>query len=156
MGLEIERKFLVTGDGWRGRGEVLEIRQGYLAREGACVVRVRVAGERAWLTVKGRTVGISRPEYEVKIPVCEALEMLENLCLKPLMEKRRTRLESGGLIWEVDEFLGENAGLIVAEVELTTPDQPVPLPDWVGQEVSGDPRYFNSNLLIHPFTRWTP
>jgi CYTH domain-containing protein len=115
-----------------------------------------VAGERAWLTVKGRTVGISRPEYEVQIPVCEALEMLENLCLKPLMEKRRTRLESGGLIWEVDEFLGENAGLIVAEVELTSPDQPVPLPDWVGQEVSGDPRYFNSNLLIHPFTRWTP
>jgi CYTH domain-containing protein len=113
-----------------------------------------VAGGRAWLTVKSRVVGITRSEYEFEIPCEQGEEMLE-LCKKPIMEKRRHRVEFDGITWEVDEFLGENSGLIVAEVELTSAEQTVTLPEWVGAEVTGDPRYYNSNLLIHPFQQWT-
>jgi adenylate cyclase len=155
MAIEIERKFLVEGENWRQLGVPEEIRQGYLAREPHCVVRVRVSGGKAWLTVKGRVSGIARPEYEVEIPVGDGREMLEGLCLKPLMEKRRTRIPFGGVIWEVDEFFGENSGLVVAEVELESVDQTVEMPEWVGAEVTGDPRYYNSNLLVHPFRKWT-
>ena len=155
MPLEIERKFLVLGDTWRALAAPVDIRQGYLAREERCVVRVRVAGGRAWLTAKSRVIGITRSEYEFEIPCEQGEEMLETLCLKPIMEKRRHRIASGGMTWEVDEFLGENSGLIVAEVELASVDQNVTLPDWVGAEVTGDPRYYNSNLLAHPFQQWT-
>ncbi len=154
MALEIERKFLVVGDGWRGLAEPVLIRQGYLAREPRCVVRVRTAGGCAWLTVKGRTTGIVRSEYEVEVPHEDAVEMLETLCIQPQMEKRRSRIAMGNVTWEVDEFLGENAGLVVAEVELEREDQQVELPEWVGVEVTSDPRYFNSNLLANPFQRW--
>ncbi|MDB6171578.1 MAG: adenylate cyclase [Chthoniobacteraceae bacterium] len=154
MPLEIERKFLVKGEAWRAQAEPTDIRQGYLAREERCVVRVRVAGGCAWLTVKSRVVGITRSEYEYEIPYAQGEEML-GLCAKPIMEKRRHRVAFCGMTWEVDEFLGENSGLIVAEVELTSADQNVTLPEWVGEEVTGDPRYYNSNLLIHPFQQWT-
>ncbi len=155
MALEIERKFLVKGEAWRGLGEVVEIRQGYLARDPNCVVRVRTAGGRAWLTVKGRVQGFTRREYEVEIPFAEGVEMLELLCPKPVMEKKRHRIAAGKITWEVDEFLGENTGLIIAEVEVASEDQQVELPEWIEAEVTGDSRYFNSNLLIHPFRNWS-
>ena len=154
MGTEIERKFLVRGGGWRGLGPSMEIRQGYLAREEKCVIRVRVSGLRAWLTVKGRARGIARPEYEVEVPVEEGREMLDTLCCGPVMEKRRTRIPMGGVVWEVDEFLGENVGLVVAEVELEREDQAIVCPEWIGAEVTGDPRYYNSNLMLNPYRNW--
>ncbi|MES2572908.1 MAG: CYTH domain-containing protein [Verrucomicrobiota bacterium] len=155
MSLEIERKFLVVDDSWRALGQPVGIRQGYLAREERCVVRVRTAGGRAWLTVKSRVVGITRHEYEIEIPFEQGEEMLETLCSKPIMEKQRSKIAFAGMTWEVDEFLGENHGLIVAEVELTSAEQQVTLPPWIGREVTGDPRYYNSNLLLHPFQQWT-
>jgi adenylate cyclase len=156
MGQEIERKFLVVGDAWRALGEPESIRQGYLCSGPERVVRVRAAGERAWLTVKGVNFGATRREYEYPIPLADAAEMLDidGFCERPLIEKRRTRIPLGEVTWEVDEFLGDNAGLIVAEVELRHADQTVELPEWIGAEVTGDPRYYNSNLLAHPFTRW--
>lgn len=154
MGLEVERKFLVRSDAWRALGEPVHFRQGYLSDTPERTVRVRLAGDQAWLTVKGMTRGVARNEYEYSIPPEEAAEMLDTLCLRPQIEKRRTRIPLGELIWEVDEFLGENAGLIVAEVELKAPDQSFDLPAWIGAEVSGDCRYFNSNLLKHPFSQW--
>lgn len=154
MGLEVERKFLVTGDAWRTLGEAVSIRQGYLSAHPASTVRVRIAADRAWLTVKGVSVGAARSEYEYAIPLSDAEEMLATLCARPLLEKRRTRIPAGEVTWEVDEFLGENLGLIVAEVELRDRDQPVALPAWIGAEVTGDARYYNSNLLANPFSRW--
>jgi adenylate cyclase len=156
MALEVERKFLVKGGGWRVLGTPVLIRQGYLATGPERVVRVRMAGERAWLTIKGLNFGAARREYEYAIPLEDATEMLgvEGLCERPILEKWRTRIRCGEVWWEVDEFLGENAGLVVAEVELREPGQALDLPEWVGEEVTGDARYFNSNLPAHPFTRW--
>jgi adenylate cyclase len=155
MAAEIERKFLVGNDAWRASAEPVEIRQGYLSDDPERIVRVRIAGDRAWLTVKGRSSGASRCEYEVEIPETDAREMLDRLCLRPILEKRRSRIPHAGLVWEVDEFLGENAGLIVAEVELASETQPVALPPWIAGEVTGDPRYYNSNLLKNPYSRWS-
>lgn len=154
MGIEIERKFLVTGEGWRAaaRGEVY--RQGYLAVDPDRTVRVRVAGDAGYLTVKGRTEGLVRTEFEYLIPGPEAAEMLDRLCLRPLIEKTRYRVEHAGRVWEIDEFGGENRGLVLAEVELGDPADSVELPEWVGEEVSGDPRYYNANLVRHPFMQW--
>lgn len=154
MGLEVERKFLVVGDAWRPLGEPLRIRQGYLSAEPLRTVRVRLAGDRAWLTVKGINIGATRLEFEYPIPAQDAADMLDGFCEHPLIEKQRTRIQQGDLTWEIDEFSGENQGLIVAEVELQHADQPVPLPPWIGLEVTGDPRYHNSHLRTHPFTRW--
>ncbi len=156
MGQEIERKFLVTGDAWRTLGEPVCIRQGYLCSGPERVVRVRTAGDRAWLTIKGVNFGATRREYEYPIPLGDATELLEidGFCERPLIEKRRTRIPLGEVVWEVDEFLGENQGLIIAEVELRDPEQPVALPAWIGAEVTGDARYYNNNLLAHPFSRW--
>ena len=154
MGLEIERKFLVTGDGWRGLGPATLLRQGYLAAEPERSVRVRLAGERAWLTIKGPPRGLARAEYEWPIPAEEAAELLDTLCLRPLIEKRRHLIEVDGLRWELDEFLGENAGLLLAEVELDDADQAVSLPAWVGREVSHDGRYTNAALSRRPWGRW--
>ncbi|MFE4106776.1 CYTH domain-containing protein [Almyronema epifaneia] len=155
MGVEIERKFLVKGDRWRSLGSSEFYRQGYLttAQDG-CTVRVRLVGDRACVTIKGRTVGNRRAEFEYAIPAADAEEMLDTLCQKPLIEKNRYKILSGSLVWEVDEFMGENAGLIVAEVELSDPQQVIDLPDWVGEEVSGDPRYFNAYLAQQPFSQW--
>jgi CYTH domain-containing protein len=154
MAIEIERKFLVTGDAWKTAAEGVLYRQGYLSTDKARTVRVRIAGARAFLTVKGLASGIARPEFEYEIPLGDAAAMLDGLCLKPLIEKRRYTLECKGMRWEVDEFFGENRGLVVAEVELDSADQSIELPDWVGREVTDDARYFNSNLIAHPFSQW--
>lgn len=154
MSQEIERKFLVTGDSWRALAEPIHFRQGYLSDDPERTVRVRVAGDQAWLTIKGLNIGAVRPEYEFDIPVPQAREMLDRLCLRPILEKRRSRIEHAGLTWEVDEFLGENSGLIVAEVELPSADHRIAKPDWIGDEVTGDVRYYNSNLLKNPYSRW--
>ena len=154
MGKEIERKFLVKNDAWRGLVTGVLYRQGYLCGVKERTVRVRVAGEKAFLTIKGLTVGATRAEYEYEIPVTDAQAMLDHLAEKPLIEKIRHKIPYGGLTWEVDEFLGDNAGLIVAEVELAGEEQSFSKPHWVGEEVSDDPRYFNSNLARHPFQQW--
>lgn len=156
MPVEIERKFLVQGDHWRDQVEShSHIMQGYLAYGPALTVRVRVKGDQAFLTIKGETQGLSRKEYEYPIPVHEAKEMLAHLAVLPPIDKVRHDLRVGDHLWEVDVFAGENAGLVMAEVELTAEDESFVLPDWVGQEVSDDPRYLNVNLARHPFCRWS-
>jgi len=154
MGKEIERKFLVKGDGWRALAKPVKYRQGYLSTVKERTVRVRTIDNKGYLTIKGITTGVTRVEYEYEIPAADADRMLTDLCEKPLIEKSRSTIALGGLNWEVDEFFGDNQGLIVAEVELKSADQAIAKPAWVGQEVSGDPRYFNSNLIKKPFTRW--
>lgn len=156
MNKEIERKFLVEDkntDSWRN-AIYSEIRQGYLSVDKQRTVRVRIAGSAAYLTIKGITEGATRAEYEYAISVSHAREMLDSLCLRPQIEKRRHRVEYGGLIWEVDEFYGDNAGLIVAEVELKSAQQVFDKPSWAGKEVTDDPRYYNANLVDHPYTKW--
>lgn len=152
MGIEIERKFLVAGDGWRGVEGVL-YRQGYLNRDKARTVRVRLAGGEGFLTVKGVSRGAARQEFEYSIPAADA-EALLALCDGPLVEKVRRVVVHGGMRWEVDEFLGENAGLVVAEIELEREDQPFERPDWLGREVTDDPRYYNANLAVTPYSAW--
>ena len=154
MAKEIERKFLVSGDAWRQLATGTAYRQGYLSTVKERTVRVRTIDDKGFLTIKGISIGVSRAEYEYEISVADANEMLDNLCEKPIIEKDRYKIAHAGLIWEVDEFAGVNEGLIVAEVELTDEAQAFDRPDWIGEEVSGDPRYFNSNLIAHPFTRW--
>jgi CYTH domain-containing protein len=153
MPVEIERKFLVTGDTWR-HGKGIRLCQGYLNREKERTVRVRLAGERAYLTVKGPTNNVTRAEYEYEIPFEHAVEMLR-LCDGRIIEKNRYTVNYSGLRWEIDEFCGENRGLILAEVELQSPDQVFEHPHWLGQEVTHDPRYFNSNLSTFPYSTWT-
>ena len=152
MGIEIERKFLVVGNGWQA-AEAVSYRQGYLNRDPARTVRVRLAAERAFLTVKGITVGASRAEFEYEIPYGDGQKLLQ-LCEGPLIEKLRRCIAQGDLVWEVDEFLGDNAGLVTAEVELDTEHQPFERPPWLGQEVTTDRRYFNSQLAAHPYKSW--
>ena len=154
MGLEIERKFLVIGTAWQTLAAGALTRQGYLSSAAERTVRVRIAGDQGFLTVKGKSRGLSRVEFEYAIPVEDAAAMLDGLCEKPLIEKTRYRVPFGAHTWEVDEFHGANAGLVVAEVELASADDEPALPPWVGQEVSLDPRYFNANLVKRPFTTW--
>lgn len=155
MPVEIERKFLVDGDAWRNgvlRHELF--RQGYLAGSESCSVRVRVGGERAWVGIKGRILGASRPEYEYEIPVHEANEMLDTMCVHRCVEKRRYWVPHAGHEWEVDEFLGSNAGLVVAELELDDEAEAFAKPSWLGQEVTQDARYYSANLAQHPWCEW--
>lgn len=154
MGIEIERKFLVVGDSWRSLASGKVYRQGYISTIGLTTVRVRTVGDQGYLTIKGAVEGITRSEFEYPIPKVDADTMLSTLCDLPLIEKTRYRIEQNGLVWEVDEFAGENDGLVLAEVELSDAEQAIDLPEWLGAEVSGDPRYFNSNLARHPFRRW--
>ncbi len=154
MAKEIERKFLVEGDAWRALAKGTNNRQGYLNTAKERTVRVRTAEDNAFLTIKGLTVGATRAEYEYEIPFDEGKAMLDALAEKPLIEKKRYKIPAGGLTWEIDEFLGDNAGLIVAEVELKSEDQAFERPLWLGDEVTGDPRYYNANLIKKPFTRW--
>ena len=154
MGVEIERKFLLQCDAWRGLGQAVLLRQGYLSSARERVVRVRIEGEQAMLTIKGANVGATRGEWEYPIPLADAVELLDGLCEQPLIEKVRHRIEHAGMVWEVDEFLGANAGLVVAEIELASEDQPFEKPEWIGAEVSGDARYYNANLIRHPFSQW--
>ncbi len=155
MGIEIERKFLVNHDGWRSQAAGTLYRQGYLLADQGRTVRVRIAGDRAFLTIKGPSIGLSRAEFEYEIPPSDAEEMLRSLCVSPIIEKNRYVLPIADLIWEIDEFMGANAGLIMAEVELQNEQQAIVLPDWIGEEVSGDRRYYNSYLSQHPFSQWT-
>ena len=154
MGKEIERKFLVHPRKWSDLGAGLIIRQGYLCASKLSSVRVRTYGDRAFVTIKGQTSDITRDEYEYEIPVNDANEILVNLCESPPIEKMRYRVVYKGHTWEVDEFAGANQGLTLAEVELKDPKEPVELPDWIEREVSGDQRYYNSNLSIKPFSTW--
>jgi len=154
MGTEIERKFLVNDRSWKRNVQAVRCRQGYLCPGSGTTVRVRIMAGRGYLTIKGRGTGIARMEYEYAIPVADAEEMMERLCEKPLIEKNRYTVEHAGMFWEVDEFFGENSGLIVAEVELEREDQIFSLPPWAGREVTGDPRYFNAALTRNPYSRW--
>lgn len=153
MGTEIERKFLVTGEAWKTNAP-LELRQGYLSSEPARCVRVRTDGTQGYLTVKGISVGATRAEYEYPIPLADANEMLDQLCLRPLIEKRRHRVIHENHTWEIDEFLGDNQGLVLAEIELESESESWKSPEWLGIEVTSDMRYQNVNLAQHPFQRW--
>lgn len=155
MALEIEHKFLLRDERWRDQVErSLRMRQGYLVSDATRSVRVRVAGGEGYLNIKSGTLGIARREYEYRIPLDEAEELLDTLCEKPLLEKTRHLLHYGDHLWEVDEFSGDNAGLIVAEVELGAVDEAFARPDWIGEEVSHDLRYYNSQLVRHPYKDW--
>ncbi len=153
MGTEIERKFLVKEGAWR-EASATRYRQGYLSTVKERTVRVRTISDKGYLTIKGITVGASRAEFEYEIPVADAEEMLDTLCEKPLIEKNRYKVADGALTWEVDEFFGENAGLIIAEIELQSENQSFDKPEWVTEEVTADPRYYNANLIDNPYTRW--
>lgn len=151
MGIEIERKFLVKDDSWKAEaGEGQVYRQGYLCSGHGKTVRVRIIGAQAFLTIKGPTNGISRSEFEYEIPVADAEAMLP-LCGN-LVEKTRYLIDHDSLQWELDVFAGANDGLVMAEIELDSEDQSIELPDWAGEEVSGDPRYYNAYLAEHPFS----
>lgn len=152
MAREIERKFLVMGTEWQAVDPIYCC-QGYLNRDKHRTVRIRIAASGGLLTVKGLTAGASRDEFEYHIPLSDAQAMLK-LCDGPVVEKNRRVVEHQGMLWEVDEFLGDNAGLITAEVELEFETQEIALPAWVGTEVTDDARYFNSNLSVHPYTTW--
>ncbi|MDJ0799633.1 MAG: CYTH domain-containing protein [Calothrix sp. MO_167.B12] len=154
MGKEIERKFLVKGDSWRRLAEGKLYRQGYISTQVQGTVRVRIVGDRGYLTIKGPSVKYSRLEFEYPIPLVDAQVMLDTLCQRPFIEKIRYRVEWGGLVWEIDEFDGANKGLILAEVELSEETQQIELPTWIDREVSDEPKYFNSNLVKHPFEQW--
>lgn len=155
MGQEIERKFLVRSDDWRALAdEGTPLRQGYLAADAERSIRVRLADENATLTIKGKTRGMARSEFEYAIPAADAAALLDELCLRPLIEKVRYRVPVGGLVWEVDVFSGDNAGLVVAEVELASEDQTPQIPAWAGAEVTHDPRYYNANLIRTPYSQW--
>ena len=155
MGLEIERKFRVAGDAWRAQvSQSTLLRQGYIANTARASVRVRLAGEAGWLSVKAMTRGLSRAEYEAAIPAQEANEILDRLCEGPLIEKWRHIVVYQGNRWEIDEFLGANAGLVIAELELEAEDAVFARPSWLGLEVTHDERYYNFRLAEKPFRHW--
>jgi CYTH domain-containing protein len=154
MAQEIERKFLVKDDRWRSLASGVKYAQGYIPRGNATTVRVRIAGKKAYLTIKSPVIGITRAEYEYPIPLQDAEEMLANLCDHPIIEKYRYAIPWGDLVWEVDEFLGDNLGLVIAEVELTHEGQQFELPPWIDREVH-DARYRNAALVNHPYCAWT-
>ncbi len=154
MGVEIERKFLVDGDLWREQAAgSSSLRQGYLSTGAGTTVRVRTDGTTAWLTIKGKAEGIQRAEFEYAIPATDAGEIMA-LCGSRVVEKSRYRIPQGPHVWEVDEFGGRNAGLVTAEIELSAPDEKFEHPDWLGPDVSDDPRYLNANLAAMPFQDW--
>lgn len=154
MATEIERKFLLINDDWKKLAPGTVYRQGYICADEKRTVRVRTIGEQGFLTIKGKSVGISRMEYEYEIPVLDADILLEELCAKPLIEKKRYRIEYKGFLYEVDEFFADNEGLVVAEIELTSEAQEFAKPPWLGREVSDDNRYFNASLVKYPYSCW--
>ncbi|KOR31426.1 adenylate cyclase [Achromatium sp. WMS3] len=155
MPLEIERKFLIINDTWRTEKIGVFFRQGYLCHNAESIVRVRITGpQEAWLTIKSRIDELTRLEYEYPIPLADATEMLDRLCHNQLVEKIRYNIPYADLVWEIDEFQGNNAGLLIAEVELNSSDQHITLPPWVGEEVTQDRRYYNNYLAIHPYKQW--
>lgn len=154
MALEIERKYLIDLEKISPLENGIRIKQGYLSTDKNAVVRVRVKNDKAYLTIKGSNSGIARLEFEYEIPLDEANEMLEKLCQKPVIDKTRYLINHENHTWEVDVFYGDNEGLVVAEVELSSEDEHINLPIWIKEEVSHDDRYFNSNLMKLPFKDW--
>lgn len=155
MGTEIERKFLLQDESWRNEASApVHYCQGYLVGSEQASVRVRIQGDEAFLNIKSATLGIERQEYEYPIPVPDAKKQLDELCARPLIEKNRYFVQRGMHTWEIDEFLGDNAGLVVAEIELASVDEPFERPAWLGEEVSHDKRYYNVCLVTHPFKDW--
>jgi adenylate cyclase len=155
MGTEIERKFLIKSDAWRSRSVGKLYRQGYVFNSTGVTVRIRIAGAQGYITLKGKVENYARPEFEYEIPLEDAQAMLDLWCYPRIVEKIRYRVPFDDVVWEVDEFQGFNQGLILAEVELNSPDQIFTLPDWVGQEVSQRDQYYNSSLALHPYSLWT-
>jgi CYTH domain-containing protein len=151
--IEIERKFLVVNDKYK-MGTPQRISQGYICSENDRVVRVRIKGDKAYLTIKNATIGFARNEYEYEIPVADAEAMLKNTCQQPIIDKTRYVLEYKGFIWEVDEFHGDNEGLVVAEIELDNREATFDHPDFIGEEVTGDARYYNACLFKNPYKMW--
>lgn len=154
MSREIERKFLVVSQAYKSLARGEYVHQGFLSTEKERVVRVRIKGEKAWLTIKGLSEGASRAEFEYEIPPDDGKFMLEYLCEKPTIEKHRYLVPFAGFTWEIDEFHGENEGLVVAEIELPSEDTEFELPEWAGEEVTLDARYYNANLVKNPFKNW--
>jgi adenylate cyclase len=154
MGTEIERKFLLAGDEWRNLAQGQLLRQGYISRQPGRTVRVRISDNTGYLTIKGKNTGITRLEFEYTIPLDDANILLEQFCEQPILEKMRYLVYYKGFTWEIDEFLGDNRGLFIAEIELEEEDQPFARPNWIGIEVTGDIRYYNSSLIRNPYTRW--
>ena len=154
MAVEIERKFRTNGVDFLANQEGERLIQGYLSHDPRATVRLRVQGDRAWLTIKGKTHGASRSEFEYPIPTADAHAMLKEMCPEGVIDKTRYRIRVGEHVWEVDEFHGDNRGLVVAEVELDSEDQPFERPPWLGEEVTGDPRYYNSALSRTPYVQW--
>jgi adenylate cyclase len=152
--VEIERKFLVPDRRFLSGLEGERLTQGYIASTERATVRVRIGGTRAWLTLKGRTEGISRREFEYEIPLAHAEACIADLCTGPVIDKTRYRVAHNAHVWEVDVFHGDNEGLVLAEIELTREDECFECPSWLGAEVSGDPRYYNSNLARRPYRSW--
>jgi len=155
MGIEIERKFLITNDNWRKDADAgTYMVQAYMSSNEKSSIRIRIIGDAANLNIKSKTLGIERSEFEYPIPINEAKEMLDSLCDRPYIEKTRFHVMHDSHQWEIDVFTGENEGLIVAELELGSADEQFTLPDWVGNDVSDDPRYYNICLVSHPYKDW--
>lgn len=155
MATEIERKFLVISDAWRAAADAgTEIMQGYFTTNRECSIRVRLSADQANLNIKSAVLGISRSEYDYAIPLQDARELLERLCIKPLIEKKRYHVRHGQHEWEIDVFGGANQGLVVAELELRHLDEPFLKPAWAGAEVSHDARYYNVSLITNPYQNW--
>lgn len=155
MAIEIEHKFLMANDHWRQLiDHSVKIRQGYLSSLPTTSIRVRISDDQAWINLKSAVIGTVRLEYEYPIPRSDAEEILDRLCSRPLIEKIRHTVKLSGNVWEIDEFHGDNQGLIVAEIELSKPDQPFNKPEWIGEEVTHDLRYYNNNLINHPYSKW--
>jgi len=156
MAIEIEHKFLLANDDWRQLiSRSVVYKQGYLSSQPTSSIRVRISDEQAWLNIKSATIGNHRFEYEYDIPLTDAHEIITNLCNKPLIEKTRHFVINDGHTWEIDEFVGANQGLIVAEIELSSIGEDFTKPAWIGEEVTADLRYYNNNLAINPYTTWT-
>jgi adenylate cyclase len=154
MAREIERKFLLRNEDWRGLAPGIPYVQGYLAGGEKCSVRVRIAENTATLNIKSATTGAARSEFEYEIPLHDARHMLDTLARKPLIEKTRYTVEHKGFYWEIDEFHGKNQGLVMAEIELAHAEQAFEKPAWIGEEVTDDPRYYNANLARVPYNEW--
>lgn len=156
MGVEIERKFLLRDERWREDADAGErMRQGYLSADTQCSVRVRLVGAQAFLGIKSAASAVRRLEFEFPIPLDDARQLLNQVCLPAQVDKTRYRVPVGRHVWEIDVFEGDNAGLVVAEIELDDEDEAFERPAWLGEEVSHDPRYFNMNLAVNPFSRWS-
>jgi CYTH domain-containing protein len=151
---EIEKKFLVTSADWKRGAAGQRYRQGYLSIDPKRTVRIRLVGEQGMLTIKGERIGDTAPEFEYPIPVADARRLLDTLCLRPIIEKTRYTIEHEGHTWEVDEFHGDNEGLVIAEIELEAEGEPFERPEWIGKEVTKEFRYSNSNLVERPYTKW--